>query len=265
MFMPEYTVSLLIFIVPSAALTWFIIHKRLLAPNKVLALVTTIAAVAVASFLLDILFAKRFFLFPNAKAILNIRLLDVPIEEFIFWVTGNWFILSLYVFCDEWYLLKYNQPDTKYARYRSKLKRLLFTHPASALAGLLFLAAGFAVKRLCNPGGDLVPGYFFFLVLFAYVPSFLFYRVTRRFVNWRAFTFCLAVIVLVCLIWEVTLALPRGYWNYQHSAMLGLYIGPWNDLPVEEATVWFFCSMEILVYEFVKICFFTRAPAKPPL
>ena len=262
MVLPEYTLSLALWIVPSAVLTAFILRKRLLSREKRLALLTTIGAIAVVSFALDILYARNFFLFPNEHAILNIRLLRVPIEEFVFWVSGNWFILSLYVFCDEWYLRKYNPPDERYVRYRKKLKRLLFAHPPSIIAGALLLAAGCIVKRLINPQGALVPGYFCFLVLFAYVPAALFYRVTRLFVNWRAFVFCVIVTVLVCLIWEVTLALPRGYWNYQHGAMLGVYLRAWNGLPLEESTVWVVCSMEILVYEFIKICFFTRAPAR---
>jgi len=69
--------------------------------------------------------------------------------------------------------------------------------------------------------------------------------------------------VLISIIWEVTLALPRGYWDYQHGAMLGIFIGVWHDLPIEAITVWIFCTLVIMFYEYVKICYFTDAPSVP--
>jgi hypothetical protein len=74
---------------------------------------------------------------------------------------------------------------------------------------------------------------------------------------------CLILTVLISIIWEVTLALPRGYWGYQHGAMLGIFIGVWNGLPIEQITVWFFCTYVIFFYEFIKICYFTPLPSVP--
>jgi len=91
----------------------------------------------------------------------------------------------------------------------------------------------------------------------------LFYRVTKLFVNWRAFIFSMLATVLISIIWEVTLALPRGYWDYQHGAMLGIFIGVWHDLPIEAITVWIFCTLVIMFYEYVKICYFTDEPSVP--
>jgi hypothetical protein len=75
--------------------------------------------------------------------------------------------------------------------------------------------------------------------------------------------FSLLGTVLISIIWEVTLALPRGYWNYQHAAMIGIFIPVWAQLPIEAVTVWIFCTLVIMVYEFVKIYFFTSAPSVP--
>jgi len=261
--MHEYTVSLLIWIVPIFVLTVFFINKRLLSPEKSFALILTIAILAAAGCTLDLLFAKSFFLFPNPRAVIGLTIKGIPIEEFIFYVTGFWFVVFMYVFCDEYFLLKYNVPDKKYARFRARLKRTLFVNIKSAWHGLFLIIAALIAKRLLNPSGALVPGYFIFLAMAAYIPSALFYRVTKLFINWRAFLFSMVATVLISIIWEVTLALPRGYWNYQHGAMLGIFIGVWHDLPLEAVTVWLFCSLVIMVYEYIKICYFTALPTTP--
>ena len=263
MHFPEYTVSLLIWIIPVFVLTVFFINKRLLSPEKSFALIVTVAVLAAAGCALDLLFAKSFFLFPNPRAVIGLKIKGIPIEEFIFYVTGFWFVVFMYVFCDEYFLLKYNVPDKKYARFRSRLKQTLFVHIKSAWHGLFLIVAALVAKRLLNPSGARVPGYFIFLAMAAYIPSALFYRVTKLFINWRAFLFSMLATVLISIIWEVTLALPRGYWNYQHGAMLGIFIGVWHDLPLEAVTVWLFCSLVIMVYEYVKICYFTALPTTP--
>jgi hypothetical protein len=193
----------------------------------------------------------------------GITIRKIPVEEFVFYITGFWFVIFLYVFGDEWFLKKYNQPDARYARYRSRLKRLVFVHYRSIGYAAIILILGLVIKRLVNPQGEVVPGYFFFLTIAAYTPAVVFYRVTRAFVNWRAFLFSMIITVLISIIWEVTLALPRGYWDYQHGAMLGLFIGVWHDLPLEAVTVWIFCTLVIFVYEFIKICYFTVVPSVP--
>lgn len=155
-------------------------------------------------------------------------------------------------------MLKYNPPDSFYIRFRSKIKKLVYIHTPSILLMGIFLIAGFFIKKWCNPVPPSFPGYYSFLVIVAYVPFIFFYRITRRFVNWRAFFFTLIITILLSIIWEVTLALPRGYWNYQHTRMLGIFITPWFNLPIEAVTVWFFCTLAILMYEFLKIYFFVK-------
>lgn len=200
-----------------------------------------------------------FILYPREYLIVR----GIPIEEFVFYITGFWFIIFFYVFCDEWYLKRYNVPDETYARYRSRLKSLIFVNMRGIYWAVALFALGVVFKRSFNPTGDFIPGYFTFLLIVAYVPFVVFFRVTRRFINWRAFMFCLILTTLISIVWEVTLAIPRGYWGYQEGAMLGLFIPVWQRLPIEAPTVWIFCSLVILVYEFVKICYFTTVPSVP--
>ncbi len=260
--MPEYTISLLIWILPISTIALFLRKKSLLTGNKRRALGFTIAILGTVGILLDILFARYFFLFPDKKMILGITITGIPIEEFIFYITGFWFIVYVYIFCDEWFLAKYNPPDEVYARYRSKLKRLIYIHNFSIYQALAMIILGTVFKRVFNPHGAFIPGYFIFLVFVAYIPSILFYRITKHFVNWRAFFFTLTLTMLLSIIWEVTLALPRGYWDYQHGHMLGVFIKVWHNLPLEAVTVWIFCTLVIMVYEFLKIAFFTEHEKK---
>ena len=263
MVLPEYSLSLLIWIVPIGIFTTFFIWKRLLSPEKIAALTITIVLLAAIGCILDLLFAHLFFVFPNRQMIFGVMLFDIPIEEFIFYITGFWFILLLYVFCDEYWLVRYNVPDKRYIRYRSHLHRMLFLNFRGFLWGGGLIVSGCLIKRYINPEGLLLPGYFIFLTVLAYTPMILFHRVTRKFVNWPAFTVSLLTTLLLSIIWEVTLALPRGYWGYHEGAMMGIFIGVWSNLPIEAVSVWIFCSLVILVYEFLKIRFFTPVPNVP--
>jgi len=60
--------------------------------------------------------------------------------------------------------------------------------------------------------------------------------------------------VLVSLLWEATLALPYGWWGYRTTAMLGLTIRAWSQLPVEAVWVWLAVSFTTVIsYGVVKI------------
>jgi hypothetical protein len=60
--------------------------------------------------------------------------------------------------------------------------------------------------------------------------------------------------LLISLLWEVTLALPYGWWNFQHRQMIGLFIGAWNDLPIEEVCLWIAVTYAtVIIFEIVKL------------
>ena len=257
---PEYTLSLLIWIIPIILMWCFFWGRDLLKPVQKEALGLNIAVLAGVGCLLDLLFAKFFFRFPDKAQTLGIDIKGIPIEEFIFYVTGFWFIIFFYVFCDEYFLLKYNKSDDIYAKFAKRLKKKIyaqFTHKYVWLCLFLFGSAVVFKAALGTTEGWL-PGYFLFLTLFAYVPFVLFYKVTRKLVNSRAFFMTVLLTTLISVIWEVTLALPRGYWNYNPNQMVGFFLSAWSWLPIEAVTVWLFSSLIIFGYEYTKVVLFKK-------
>jgi hypothetical protein len=65
--------------------------------------------------------------------------------------------------------------------------------------------------------------------------------------------------------WEVTLAIPRQWWNYQPQAMLAT-VPAWSRdslvFPVEAAIVWLCAPFScILTFEFVRALLYHPAPS----
>jgi hypothetical protein len=249
-----YTVSLLLFIIPIVAITcWFIPQEDLKISQKSLA--WTIGLLFPLGALLDFLFASRFFLFPNAGATLGIHApalhKPVPIEEYVFYLTGFLCIVLLYIWFDEYWLAAYTVPGTE--QDRIDFDRLLRFHPQSLILAVVLIAAAFLYRRLFAPQLPGFPGYFLFLVLGALLPSTMLLPSARPVVNWRAFSLTMFMVLLISLLWEVTLALPYGWWNFQDDQMIGLRITAWARLPIEEVGLWIMVSYStVLVYETVK-------------
>jgi hypothetical protein len=160
----------------------------------------------------------------------------VPIEEYIFYLTGFLAVLLLYVWFDEFWLAAYNVPD--YPGEAKKIRRLLQFHPDSVVLGLALVAGAFAYKKLLSPIPEGFPGYFSFLVVGAFLPAAGFFPAARLVINWRAFSLTLFLILFVSLLWEATLAVPYGWWGYQPRQMTGIFIGAWSSLPIEAVWVW---------------------------
>jgi hypothetical protein len=98
------------------------------------------------------------------------------------------------------------------------------------------------------------------------VPSISFFPTTCRFINWRALSLTPFLVLLISLLWEATLALPYGWWNYQHRQMMGLFMGAWDDLPIEAVFVWLAVAYAtIIVFEVVKLWQASGLPAKQAL
>ena len=261
-----YTFSLLLFIVPAALIAgWFLPNEGLHIPKR--AFFWTLAILVPLGCLLDFVFAQWFFYYPNVAATLGIPApalgRPVPLEEYVFYLTGFLAILLLYIWLGEFWLAAYNVVD--YPGEAKKVRRLLQFHPTSLiLAAALIGAAWLYKKRFALPEDQAgFPGYFTFLVIGALLPAVSFYPLARRFINWRALSLTLFFMLLVSLLWEATLAVPYNWWNFQHRQMMGMYIGAWSDLPVEEVCIWVAVTYATaIVFEVVKVWLASERPMR---
>lgn len=250
-----YTWSLLLFIVPILVIgLWFLPSEGLDIPQR--AFWRTIGILAPVGCLLDVIFAQSFFYFPDSTATLGILAPAlgkwVPIEEYVFYLTGFITILLLYVWFSEYWLAAYSV-DNYRAEARS-IGKLLQFHPTSLVIAVVLIAAAIVYKRLFSPVPDGLPGYFMVLLIGGLLPAMSFYPATKRFINWRAMSLTMFIIMLVSMLWEATLALPYGWWNYEHHAMVGVFIGAWSDLPIEAVLVWLAVTYgTVILFEAVKI------------
>ena len=250
-----YTRSLLLFIIPIIALAWWFARRPdLQFPRK--AFWRTIAVLAPLGFVLDLLFGNAFFTFPNQQAALGFGVPAfggrIPIEEFIFYLTGFMLVLLSYIWCDEYWMAAYNVPD--YSAAARNITQIVRFHFTSFILGIVLIAAAIAYRKLYSGDPKGFPWYFIYLVCASLIPSAGFFHTAQRFINWRAFSFTFFLLLLISLLWEVTLALPYGWWGFRQSAMIGLNVGAWSNLPVEEPCVWMAVSFTtIITYEVIKI------------
>jgi hypothetical protein len=250
-----YTWSLLLFVIPIVAIGgWLLPSEGIEVPRQ--AFWRTIGILTPLGCALDFFFAHRFFLYPNAGATLGIGAPavggPVPIEEYAFYLTGFLAVLLLYVWLGEYWLAAYNV--TEGAEVVRRAAKLLRFHPTSAVLGAALIGLAIAYKKLLSPDPAGFPGYMTFLTAGALTPSAMLFPVARRFIHWRALSVTMLLVVLISLIWEVTLALPYGWWGFQPRAMTGLFIGAWFGLPMEEVLVWIAVTWAtVIVYEVVKV------------
>jgi hypothetical protein len=252
-----YTFSLLLFVIPIAFIAgWFLPSEELKIPKRAFGL--TLVILVPLGCLLDVVFAQWFFCYPNLGATLGISApafgRPVPIEEYFFYLTGFLAVLLLYVWLGEFWLAAYNVID--YPGEAKKMRRLLQFHPTSLILAVVSIgAAWFYKKHFALPEDQAgFPGYFTVLVAGALLPAMSFFPVARRFINWRALSLTLFFMLLVSLLWEATLAVPYNWWNFQHPQMMGLFIGVWSGLPIEEVCVWSAVTYAtVIVFEVMKV------------
>jgi hypothetical protein len=252
-----YTWSLLLFIIPSACIAgWFLPGEGLHIPQR--AFRWTLIILVPLGFGLDFFFARWFFCYPNHGATLGIPAPAlghaVPVEEYVFYFTGFLTVLLLYVWLGEFWVAAYNVTD--YPAEARKTLRLLQFHPTSLIIAVVMIGAAWFYKKHFALAADRegFPGYFTVLVIGGLLPSITFYPVARRFINWRALSLTLFLMLLVSMLWEATLAVPYNWWNFQHREMIGLFIGAWAGLPIEEIFVWTAVTYAtVIVFEVVKV------------
>jgi len=248
-----YTVSLLLFIVPALVIAfWLVPREGLHISKKSFAITLVLLFLLGAS--LDFFFAAKFFRYLNPGATLRIGAPalggSVPIEEYVFYLTGFAFTLLLYIWLDEYWLSAYGVPATHWKR--TAFERILRFHPASLVWAVVLIAAAILYKRFVahEPG---FPGYFTFLVAGALAPSAALFPSALPVVNWRAFSLTMFILLLISLLWEATLGVPYGWWGFQDAQMIGIRIIAWSRLPIEEVFVWIAVTYAtVIVYENVR-------------
>jgi hypothetical protein len=260
-----YSWSLLLFIIPIVVIAfWFLPAEGVEIPRR--AFWWTIGILVPIGFGLDFFFAHCFFVFLNAGATLGIEApavgTPVPVEEYVFYLTGFLCVLLIYVWLDEYWLVAYNVPD--YPGESKKISRLFQFHPTSAIVGAVLIVMAVVYKKMFSASPDGFPGYFIVLVAGGFVPAISFFPTARPFINWRAFSLTLFIVVLISLIWEATLAVPYQWWGFQPAQMMGLFIGAWAGLPVEEVGVWVAVTYAtVIVFEILKLWQASGKKAKP--
>ncbi len=267
-----YTWSLSLYLVPCAVLlVWFLRRKHSLIQKRAFWLTTGLMATL--GMLLDILFGRLFFTFPNEGSVIGLRFhgylwgegwkQTIPIEEVGFYFFGCLCMLLVYIWGDEYWFGAYNVDADEECRtvdHRQRpvvrrYRKLASFHPWSVGYGLLFFALGWWYKKYGNhPYHEGFPGYWLFMVAVALTPSILFYPVARPFINWRAYSLALVASLFVSLFWEAAVAFPYQWWGYNESQMMGLFINGFSGLPIEEPVLWILASWAIvIIYETIYI------------
>lgn len=249
-----YTVSLLIFVVPIVLIAfWFLPQEHIRISKR--AFWWTVGILFPLGAALDFFLAQFFFRYPNPGATLRIAAPalghPVPVEEYLFYLTGFLAVLSIYVWLDGYWLKAFAVPEDN--AQRTSFDRLLNFHFTSLILAIVLIGGAIVYRRLAQPAAPGFPGYFTSQVVAVFLPSMALYRQVGRVINWRALSLTLFMILLISLLWEATLAIPYGWWSYQPTAMLGLDITAWDGLPIEAVLLWIAVTyMTVLVYETIR-------------
>ena len=147
----------------------------------------------------------------------------------------------------------YNVPD--YAAAARFVPRIARFHFASVLVGAGLIGGAIVYRKFFAPSPAGFPWYFIYLSCASFIPAAGFFKTARDLINWRTFSFTFFLVLFISLLWEVTLALPFGWWDYKPAAMMGLEIGASSRLPVEAPCVWLAVTFTtVIVYDVIKIC-----------
>jgi len=171
----------------------------------------------------------------------------IPVEELLFYAMGPIAMVLVYACADERWLSKYNPADNLVDLKLIQLSPRLM---------IVAAAAGVIALVLWRVNGTF-PTYFVFLAAGALLPAIVLYRAIGNLTNWPAFAVTTLYVIITSIIWEVTLAIPRLWWGYQPSGMVGVTIAAWSRgnaiFPIEAAAVWIFAPFSsVLTYEFAK-------------
>jgi len=250
-----YTVSLLFFIVPAFVVTvWLLARPGDDIPQK--AFFATLAVLLPMGFGLDLVFGNLFFFFPNEGAVLGIYVpgwdfhtmsfvKELPIEEFVFYISGFVVALLVYLWLDIFWVGRYADQDTE--GIRINFVRLIGMHWPSLIGGLAIIVVLIIFTRVTT-AGEAFPGYAVFLIAVPLIPTALLFEGVKKVVNWQAFSLSMFTMLIVSIVWEATLASPYEWWRYHDEQMMGVFIGAWSELPVEACFVWIMVTWTSVIF-----------------
>ena len=263
----SYFTSLLFWLVPTVLLWPRFALLTDAGGRRRTAFAIAVAQIVVLGVLLDFGFGRWILSFDTAHPdhyVMWIR--DVPIEEVFFYIMGPIAILLVYVWGDEYWMSAYNPVAARLDFAKGNQPLLTFSWAALAI-GFALLATGVLVK-LGHPDGSAIPLYFTYLVVLAFVPAVALFEKVSPLVNWRAFALTSLYLIVTSMVWEPVLALPRAWWWYKETAMMGLWVSVFTEatdrrLPLEAVLVWIAAPFSsVFVYEAVKAWQYRRRPNK---
>ena len=244
-----YTLSLALFAIPVTSLMmWFAPRRRMLV-DQWRAFWITSAIIAVTWSMLDIFLGNSFFRFPNHGATLGIFVSGytfgvgwqrtIPVEEFAFYILGSSSVLLGYIWASETWLSAYTLSYDQWAARAQRIPRLITFRPrAMVVAVVTFVLALLWKKYGWHQDHNGFPGYFLFELAMVVVPAAILSDVLTPLINPPAYVHKSITLVLTSLLWEVTLAMPYGWWDFNHDNMMGIVVHPWYNLPIEEVILW---------------------------
>jgi hypothetical protein len=257
-----YTFSLVLLVIPLVGLVcWYFrsLHSDHQGDLRKLIRGTLIDSIFAGALLVvfDVLFANLLFTFPDPNAIVRVYVpgykwdaacsslltifrpscysLSIPIEEVLFYLLGAAVLRGMYVWASEDFLSLYTLSHKDYVCKATSCRRVIQVHKPLALVTLLIIAVAVAVKVKHGPG---LPVYILLEVAILFLPLVLLFKKVSPFINTRAFLTVMILQVLVSLVWEATMAVPYGWWDYHTEPIIGLTVMPWSELPIEACFFW---------------------------
>jgi hypothetical protein len=261
-----YTWSLVLFVVPCVVFgVWVGCSPRTAAQRRACGL--TLLLLIPLGFILDVFFGRTFLRFPNYEATVGLLLPAydlrtgwrglwgsgwapyLPVEEFAFYALGFLAMLLTYIWGDELLFRASKVDDSQRTPrvFRGWKATLLFW---LAVGAILFGLAWLIRRAVPSQSGTAFPGYFLFLLLASIVPSLFCSRIAFQFINWRALATSWLFVLAISQFWEASLGVPYGWWAYEPDQMMGIFLKPLCDLPIEAALVWTLGSWTtVILYE----------------
>jgi hypothetical protein len=261
-----YTFSLALFVIPCVVFSVWVWRSPRTAEQRRACFITLILLIPL-GFILDLFFGRTFLRFPNLDATLGILLPGydlrsgwrglagsgwepfLPVEEFAFYALGFVAMLLAYVWGDE-ILFRASKVDDRQRTprvFRGWKATLLFW---LAVGAGLFGIAWLIRRAVPSQSGAAFPGYFLFLLIASIVPSLFCSRVAFQFINWRALATSWLFVLTISQFWEASLGVPYGWWAYEPDQMMGIFLKPHCDLPIEAVLVWTLGSWTtVIIYE----------------